>query len=94
MVGGLYGNERALDTVEALAAAERGPVTIVFNGDFNWFNVDSAAFRRINERVLGHAALLGNVEYELAHGDGERGLRLRLSRCGGRRHGCPFQRNP
>jgi hypothetical protein len=73
VAGGLYGNERALDTVEALAAAERGPVTLVFNGDFNWFNVDSGAFRRINERVLRHAALLGNVEYELAHGDGQAG---------------------
>lgn len=73
VVGGLYGNERALDAVEALAAAEHGPVAIVFNGDFNWFNVDSAAFRRVNERVLGHAAILGNVEYELALGDGQAG---------------------
>jgi hypothetical protein len=73
VVGGLYGNEWALDAVEALAAAEPGPVTIVFNGDFNWFNVDSAGFRRINERVLSHAAIPGNVEYELAHGDGQAG---------------------
>lgn len=73
VVGGLYGNERALEAVEALAATERGPVRIVFNGDFHWFDVDSAGFRRINERVLGHAAILGNVEYELAHGDGQAG---------------------
>lgn len=73
VIGGIYGNERALDVVEALAAAEAGPVTLVFNGDFNWFNVDTAGFRRINQRVLGHTAILGNVEYELAHGDGQAG---------------------
>ena len=48
-----------------MAGAEAGPVTLCFNGDFNWFNVDDAGFRAINERVLRHDAILGNVEAEL-----------------------------
>jgi hypothetical protein len=65
VIGGLYGNLQALDAVEAMARAESGPVTLCFNGDFNWFNVDDAGFRAINERVLRHDAILGNVEAEL-----------------------------
>ncbi|MDP1534972.1 MAG: hypothetical protein Q8L92_15455, partial [Rubrivivax sp.] len=40
--------------------------TLCFNGDFNWFNADPAAFARINEQVLAFDALRGNVETELA----------------------------
>ena len=70
VIGGLYGNAQALDTVEAMASAERAPVTLCFNGDFNWFDIDTAGFRAINERVLRHDAILGNVEAELgAEGD-------------------------
>jgi diadenosine tetraphosphatase ApaH/serine/threonine PP2A family protein phosphatase len=65
VVGGLYGNLQALDTVEALAACETGPVTVCFNGDFNWFNVDDTSFEAINQRVLVHHAIAGNVEAEL-----------------------------
>lgn len=65
VVGGLYGNLPALDAIEALAALEAGPVTLVFNGDFNWFNVDDAGFADINRRVLAHHAIVGNVEAEL-----------------------------
>ena len=65
VIGGLYGNLQALTAVEAMAGAEPGPVTLCFNGDFNWFNVDDAGFRAINERVLRHDAILGNVEAEL-----------------------------
>jgi len=65
VVGGLYGNRPALDAVEAMAAAEPGPVTLIFNGDFNWFNVDAAGFADINRRVLAHLATAGNVESEL-----------------------------
>lgn len=64
-IGGLYGNIQALDAVEAMARAEAGPVTLCFNGDFNWFNVDDAGFRAINGRVLRHDAIVGNVEAEL-----------------------------
>ncbi len=69
VIGGLYGNLPALDAIEALAAAEDGPVTLCFNGDFNWFNVDPAGFSEINERVLRHSATLGNVEAELFSGE-------------------------
>jgi len=64
VIGGLYGNLQALETIEAMAAAEPGRPTLCFNGDFNWFNVDDASFRTINERVLAHDAILGNVEAE------------------------------
>ncbi|MBE0615946.1 MAG: hypothetical protein IH604_19935 [Burkholderiales bacterium] len=65
VIGGLYGNPQALEAVEAMARAEPGPVTLCFNGDFNWFNIDDAGFRSINETVLKHDAILGNVEAEL-----------------------------
>jgi len=65
VIGGLYGNLQALDAVETMARAEPGPVSLCFNGDFNWFNVDDAGFRELNERVLRHDAILGNVEAEL-----------------------------
>ncbi|OYT94112.1 MAG: hypothetical protein CFE43_00560 [Burkholderiales bacterium PBB3] len=70
VVGGLYGNLQALDALEHMAQQEPGPVTVCFNGDFNWFNADAAAFEAINTRVLQHSATLGNVEAELgADGD-------------------------
>ncbi len=69
VIGGLYGNLPALQAVTALAAAEPGPVSLAFNGDFNWFNSDAAGFAAINEAVLAHHALRGNVETELAGDD-------------------------
>lgn len=69
VIGGLYGNLSALQAVTALAAAEPGPVSLAFNGDFNWFNSDAAGFAAINEGVLAHHALRGNVETELAGED-------------------------
>ncbi len=65
LIGGLYGNRLALAAVEMLAAAEAGPVTLCFNGEFHWFDVDDATFVEVNRRVLRHEALLGNVEAEL-----------------------------
>ena len=70
VVGGLYGNLQALNAIENLVNRESGPVTICFNGDFNWFNVDEESFASVNRRVLAHQAILGNVEAELlAPGD-------------------------
>lgn len=65
VIGGLYGNLPALETI--LELADREPISpcLVFNGDFNWFNVDDTSFVRINEAVLAHHAILGNVEAEL-----------------------------
>jgi hypothetical protein len=73
VIGGLYGNSQALASIEAMARAEPGPVTLCFNGDFNWFNVDDAGFRAINERVLRHDAIVGNVEAELEGTSAEAG---------------------
>jgi hypothetical protein len=69
VVGGLYGNLEALDAIEALAGREAAPVTLVFNGDFHWFDVDADDFARIERRVGAHAALRGNVETEISQDD-------------------------
>jgi len=68
VVGGMYGNVPALDAVEALLAAEPD-AKLVFNGDFHWFDVDAGDFDTVNERVLRHVALRGNVETEIAGED-------------------------
>jgi len=65
-VGGLYGNVEALMAIEALASRERGPVRLVFNGDFHWFDTRREDFITIDGGVLAHAALRGNVETEIA----------------------------
>lgn len=65
VAGGLYGNPLALEALLEIVAREPG-ARLVFNGDFNWFDVDPGDFRRINETVLAHAATRGNVESELA----------------------------
>ncbi|HKI99725.1 MAG TPA: hypothetical protein VKB51_14720 [bacterium] len=73
VIGGLYGNPEALEALLARQAREErtgGPVTLVFNGDFHWFDVQPGAFRQVGEAVLAHAALRGNVEAELARDGG------------------------
>ena len=69
VVGGLYGNEAALDAVLQMFDAERGRKQLIFNGDFNWFNISPDRFRRINETVLSFNAIRGNVETELMSTD-------------------------
>lgn len=66
VIGGLYGNVEALQTILEMARRESVPPVLVFNGDFNWFNKVPDDFRLINETVLAHVALRGNVETELA----------------------------
>ena len=66
VVGGLYGNELALQQVLALFDREQGRKRLVFNGDFHWFDADPATFARVQQAVLQHTALRGNVETELA----------------------------
>jgi hypothetical protein len=66
VVGGLYGNESALSEILRLFEAERGRKRLVFNGDFHWFDSDADRFSRIQQAVLAHTALRGNVETELA----------------------------
>lgn len=69
VIGGLYGNPFALRAVLGMAEKESARPALVFNGDFNWFDIDAALFREVNETVLAHTALRGNVETELASDD-------------------------
>lgn len=64
VVGGLYGNFAALKAIEVMAAREHA--TIVFNGDFHWFDAAPDWFADIERRVAPHRALRGNVETEIA----------------------------
>lgn len=66
VIGGLYGNLPALDSIEKMSRMETHEPTLCFNGDFNWFNVDDSAFSAINNRILSCDAILGNVEAELS----------------------------
>jgi hypothetical protein len=66
VVGGLYGNLAALDALDALVAAESAPTTIVFNGDFHWFDAEPGWFAEVERRVCRHRAVRGNVETEIA----------------------------
>lgn len=66
IVGGLYGNPYALERVLALFDRERGRKRLVFNGDFHWFDVDPTVFAAVQGAVIGHRAMRGNVETELA----------------------------
>ncbi|MEO8976112.1 MAG: hypothetical protein ABI552_10190, partial [Casimicrobiaceae bacterium] len=61
VVGGLYGNRWALDTIEQMASGEEGTVDIVFNGDFHWFDATPRRFDDISRRVARHRFLRGNV---------------------------------
>ena len=69
VVGGVYGNRQAMDTILTMFGVEQGSKALVFNGDFNWFNTDAEGFEAINREVLSHIALRGNVETELASDD-------------------------
>lgn len=69
VVGGLYGNVEALHEILCMQEAEVRAghrVELVFNGDHNWFNVDAASFREINEAALAGTSIRGNVEAEIA----------------------------
>ena len=63
IAGGLYGNLAALDGLKRLLEPD---TRLVFNGDFNWFNRDPEKFAAVNEFVLQHTAIRGNVETEIA----------------------------
>jgi hypothetical protein len=49
-----------------LGANEPGEVSVVFNGDFHWFDATTKRFADLDRRVSEHRALRGNVETELA----------------------------
>ena len=81
VAGGLYGNPFALEALLAVVAGDPG-AKLVFNGDFNWFDVDAEDFRRVNETVLAHHATRGNVETELAQPAKDAGCGCGLSGLG------------
>ena len=65
VIGGLYGNVFALREILRMQEAEKcagSAVTLVFNGDHNWFDIDAPSFGEINTTVLKHTAICGNVE--------------------------------
>jgi len=66
VVGGLYGNVEALAALAALQSRETAPATVVFNGDFHWFDVAPADFDAVAGVVARHRATRGNVETEIA----------------------------
>ncbi len=66
VVGGLYGNLAAIDELEALVLTEQAPVTIVFNGDFHWFDADRKWFDDVQARLSRYYVLRGNVETEIS----------------------------
>jgi len=66
VVGGLYGNLEALNAIDEMVAREAVPPTIIFNGDFHWFDAEPGWFASIDDRVARHHALRGNVESEIA----------------------------
>lgn len=66
VAGGLYGNVQALAQLESMIGAGAGEATLVFNGDFHWFDVEAGSFAAIEAGVSRHLATRGNVETELA----------------------------
>jgi len=56
VVGGLYGNPEALLALTNILRQEPD-AEVVFNGDFNWFNIDYGSYIDINEFVLAHTAI-------------------------------------
>lgn len=70
IIGGLYGNWAALNTIlqrkRQEEAENNSTITLLFNGDFNWLNSTRETFKSINQEVFKHLALKGNVECEIA----------------------------
>lgn len=67
VVGGLYGNLQAWNTVKRLF--EREPATkkqLVLNGDFHWFDISPTLFEQVEAATAAHHCLRGNVETEIA----------------------------
>ena len=63
IVGGLYGNNFALELINKKAKKENAQ--IIFNGDMHWFDINKDDFLTIENNSIEGIKLLGNVEYEL-----------------------------
>jgi len=70
IAGGLYGNRAALAALLRLLEPDG---TLVFAGDFNWFNTTVHDFHAVNATVLEHVAIRGNVETELGSQNNDAG---------------------
>ncbi len=68
VVGGLYGNRQALAALQRRLAAEP-QARVVFNGDAHWFDRDPEIFQQIEQGLVAHLPLRGNVETELGRAD-------------------------
>lgn len=74
VVGGLYGNFLALESLVEKVKREEGEVGVVFNGDFNFFNAQPVEWLAVNSRIRGLAdelgaeveATAGNIELEVS----------------------------
>ena len=67
VVGGLYGNPFALSAIEERAAKECSFTRVLFNGDFNFFNIALTDFLKVNNTISMHyIATAGNVEVEIS----------------------------
>lgn len=66
VVGGLYGNVEALAAVETRVIEEsHSSPLVIFNGDFNFLNVQPSDFAKINRTIMAkYKAIAGNVEVE------------------------------
>jgi len=63
VVGGLYGNNFALELINS--KAEKENAQIIFNGDMHWFDINKDDFLTVENNSIKGIMLLGNVEYEL-----------------------------
>ena len=63
VVGGLYGNNFALELINS--KAEKENAQIIFNGDMHWFDINKDDFLTVENNSIKGIKLLGNVEYEL-----------------------------
>lgn len=67
-VGGLYGNVEALSYIRQRAAQESAAPTVVFNGDFNFFNAEPSWWRLVNSTIRrDYVAMAGNCEVEATY---------------------------
>ena len=95
VVGGLYGNLAALDAVERPRRAGDGAGTLVFNGDFHWFDAEPQWFAAIDAAVsagTGRCAAMSRPSSRA--GRRRRRLRLRLPGVGRRGRGAALERDP
>ncbi len=78
IIGGLYGNPFALKKLKEDVQKEKEATgiepTLIFNGDYHWFDCDPQSFAWIEETISQDIKMLGNVEAEfLRQGQNEAG---------------------